>query len=302
MTGPLRLPTGEFFQLGYVSHDLERAIAHYQEHHGIERFAMFDNRAMLEAEGSDAPFMRVALAYLGPVMIELIEPEPGRDSIYAHALRADGGIALHHLGYLVEPAAFAGLEADLVANDVDIPIVRRGSMALLYADTRPMSGLFSEFVQRSDALDAFFADVPCYSGFGASIPGSGPAAQIETARRLLTAVGLSDIATLQDLMAEDATWWSYTQGDRENGVPKASFLEGYKTGMARLFGSPVEFDILGITASADRVAIEANSRATLAKGGHYANKYHFLFQFRNGCITRVREYMDTAYMNAAFTL
>lgn len=305
MTTALQQPTGEFFQLGYVTADLENAMATYREQHGIERFALFDNRAVLKASGSDEPFIRIALAYLGPVMVELIEPEPGRDSIYKHAVRADGGIALHHLGYMVEPEAFAGLESNLVTSGVDVPVVRRGGLALLYADTRPTVGLYSEFVRKSPEVDAFFADVPHYGDRGAGIVASGaqladPDVQVELAKRLLNAVGRFDVDALQEMMTDDATWWSFSQGARENAVAKAPFLDGFEAKMKALFASSIEFTIVGITANGDRVAIEANSAATLVSGKSYANKYHYLFEFRDGRISRVREYMDTAYMRAAF--
>jgi ketosteroid isomerase-like protein len=302
MSASLQLPTGEFFQLGYVTSDLERAMAHYRDHQGVESFCVLDNRAVLPPDGSDGPFIRVALAYLGSVMIELIEPEAGSKSIYTHALRADGGICLHHIGYLVDPSVFVSLEGNLVGNGIAVPVIRRGGMALIYADTRSTLGLFSEFVCKSAMVDSFFAQVPRFDGVGRLARSAACQwnSNVELAKKLLTAVGRSDIATLQELMTEDATWWSLGQGKREEGVDRDIFLDGFDQAMGRLFSSPVEFEIVGITANEERVAIEANSLATLANGGTYANLYHFLLEFRAGRVYRVREYTDTAYMNASF--
>ena len=49
------------------------------------------------------PHLRVALAYRGDVMVELIQPATDVPTVYAHALPADLTTArLHHLGYIVD--------------------------------------------------------------------------------------------------------------------------------------------------------------------------------------------------------
>jgi hypothetical protein len=54
-----------------------------------------------------------------------------------------------------------------------------------------------------------------------------------------------------------------------------------------------------MTAEGDRVAVEAESKARLANGTLYHNRYHFLFVVRDGRIQVVKEYLDTLHvMNA----
>jgi catechol 2,3-dioxygenase-like lactoylglutathione lyase family enzyme len=153
--------TGEFFQLGYVTRDLDRAIALYRDRYGVAEFLRFDTRATAPA-GAPGPFIEVALAYRGPVMIELIRPDPLAPGIYADALRDDGGVNLHHLGYLVEAVRFATLARDFRSCGVAVPVesVSPIGLSLFYADTRADSGLFSEFVLPGVGGDRFFASIP----------------------------------------------------------------------------------------------------------------------------------------------
>jgi len=122
----------------------------------------------------------------------------------------------------------------------------------------------------------------------------------QSALRMLDAVGARDVATMSELMTSDATWWTVGRGPREAATPRADFLASFPTLMADLFAGPVSFTIKGVTAEGARVAVEADSQAVLTNGRTYANLYHFLFLFRDGKIAAVREYNDTAYMNASF--
>jgi hypothetical protein len=153
--------TGDFFQLGYVTRDLERAITLYRARYGVAEFLRFDTRA-LAPPGASGPHIQVALAYRGPVMIELIRPEPDDPGIYRDALRADGGVNLHHLGYLVDESRFETLADEFRAAGIAVPVQSRSPMglSLLYADTRPDNGLFSEFVVLGDGGRRFFDAVP----------------------------------------------------------------------------------------------------------------------------------------------
>lgn len=152
---------GEFFQLGYVTRDLDRALRLYAERYGVPNFLRFDTRDFAPP-AAPGPFMQVALAYKGPVMIELIQPDPSAPGIYADALRPDGGVNLHHLGYLVENERFATLAADFRDRGIAVPVetTSGNGLALLYADTRADNGLFSEFVNPGEGGRLFFDAVP----------------------------------------------------------------------------------------------------------------------------------------------
>jgi ketosteroid isomerase-like protein len=60
-----------------------------------------------------------------------------------------------------------------------------------------------------------------------------------------------------------------------------------------VFPKGIAFDIIEMTAEADRVAVEARSHGDHVSGQHYSNYYHFLFRLRDGKITEMKEFMDT---------
>ena len=57
----------------------------------------------------------------------------------------------------------------------------------------------------------------------------------------------------------------------------------------------VTFDFGAVTAEDDRVAIEAESRGSSGERT-FNNQYHFLFRFRDGKISQVKEYFDTLHV------
>jgi ketosteroid isomerase-like protein len=58
---------------------------------------------------------------------------------------------------------------------------------------------------------------------------------------------------------------------------------------------------IAMTAEGDRVAVEAEAKGTFHTGKAYRNKYHYIFTFRNGKITRIGDYSDSAHvMETAF--
>lgn len=57
-----------------------------------------------------------------------------------------------------------------------------------------------------------------------------------------------------------------------------------------------------IIAQGDSVMIEATSAARLTNGRIYDNRYIFLFHFASDAIREVREYSDSAHVNATFDL
>ncbi len=64
-------------------------------------------------------------------------------------------------------------------------------------------------------------------------------------------------------------------------------------GIFEVFPNGIRFDILHMTAEGERVAVEATSEGEHVSGQTYANEYHFLFEFRDGKLLQLKEYMDT---------
>lgn len=156
------LPTDNFFQLGYVTRDFEHAIEWFGAHQGVPNFLRL-NLAEMAPPGVKAPNMLVALAYRGPVMIEIIRPDPEEPGIYGEALPAGKGVVLHHLGYLVEDAnRWANVPQALAQAGYDIAFRSPADspMQFAYADTRGELGHYVEFVHPGAMGSQLFQSLP----------------------------------------------------------------------------------------------------------------------------------------------
>ena len=59
------------------------------------------------------------------------------------------------------------------------------------------------------------------------------------------------------------------------------------------FPTGITFNITGLTAENERVAVEISGEAIHASGETYNNQYHFLLRIKDGKILELKEYMDT---------
>src|SRR3712207_5768236 len=91
-------------QVAVVVRDLDRAMTRYWTELGVGPWHVYTygphRMPRMTYRGADRPYvMKLALAYVGPTMYELIESVEG-PSIYEEFL-ARQGEGLHHLGYYV---------------------------------------------------------------------------------------------------------------------------------------------------------------------------------------------------------
>lgn len=87
----------EHFQIAYATNDIDRACDLFSARYGVRRFQR------LEGPLRDGGKIRVELAWVGPVMYELLTASGPGSSIYMSRLPRGDGFAIrhHHLGYLV---------------------------------------------------------------------------------------------------------------------------------------------------------------------------------------------------------
>ena len=78
------------------------------------------------------------------------------------------------------------------------------------------------------------------------------------------------------------------------GVFDRDGLTAIAAHMVNLLTAPPQMTIKGVIVEGNRVAIEAEGRATTKTGKPYNNRYHFLFVVRDGLIVEGREYLDSA--------
>lgn len=151
-----RLPAPRFFQLGYATRDLDRAVDLFGERYGVTEFLRVDT-----SQGS-TPGPGLALAWRGDVMIEIFQPLASSEAVYASALDR-GVVALHHLGHLVDSEEILDLiAADYEARGIAVPLrfAHRLGLSAINADTCAEVGHFSEFVVVHDEGRALFDSLP----------------------------------------------------------------------------------------------------------------------------------------------
>ena len=147
-----------FFQFGYVTRDVEAAIAAFCSNFGAVEFMVNDPPAI---DGQPARTRRVALAWIDDVMTEIIEPDPMQKTIYDdHLPAAVGPIRLHHFGYLIDD--HQAMLDRLRGMGYDVPMAgsMAGALDYVYADTRRDLGIWSEFIRLDEGGKALFGAVP----------------------------------------------------------------------------------------------------------------------------------------------
>ena len=98
--------------------------------------------------------------------------------------------------------------------------------------------------------------------------------------------------TYLDFYNDDSIIW--TAGDNSiGGTRTKQEIVDFAQGILCAFPEGIKFNITGITAENERVAVEVSGEAIHTSGKNYNNKYHFLLKIKNGKILELKEYMDT---------
>ncbi len=112
------------------------------------------------------------------------------------------------------------------------------------------------------------------------------------AQAYLEAVQSGDVEAIAGFYASDGVMCT-TGNTLGSGVFDVAQIREAAAGAFAVFPSGMRFTVLGMTGEGERVAVEAESRATHVCGTPYHNQYHFLFRFRDGKIVEFKEYSDT---------
>jgi ketosteroid isomerase-like protein len=119
------------------------------------------------------------------------------------------------------------------------------------------------------------------------------AANKAVAIAFLEAIAAGDGDVCAALIHPEATWWIQGWGD----MAGADFLVSLRETIGR--SSSRAMTITGVTAEADRVAVQARGEFRFPEGV-YANSYHYLFRIADGQIFAGFEYLDTAIASRFF--
>ena len=95
-----------------------------------------------------------------------------------------------------------------------------------------------------------------------------------------------------DFYTDDSIIW--TAGNNAiGGTRTKEEVVSFAQNILAAFPTGIKFNIKGITAEGDRVAVEIDGEAVHASGETYNNQYHFLLIIKDGKILELKEYMDT---------
>lgn len=114
----------------------------------------------------------------------------------------------------------------------------------------------------------------------------------QVVEEFFAALNEGNVDTLLKLYDEEGTCWTSGNTLISGTMTTAQIVQGAGA-VFDVFPQGLRFIIKAMTAEGDRVAVEAESIGEHVSGVTYNNHYHFLFEFRDGRVLRLKEYMDT---------
>jgi hypothetical protein len=161
------VPNAHHSQVAYVTNDLDAASALLEKQYGIPGFYKFDTTGV--AQPGD-PQLRIGLARVGGVEIELIEPQGPGTNLFSEVLPRGGAelaIRFHHVAIRID-GPLENWERHRGAIDTARhPIAYQGALGdmlrYFYSDERSTLGHYVEHVWMSPELLAQLgAAIPAY--------------------------------------------------------------------------------------------------------------------------------------------
>jgi len=157
-------PYPGFFQVAYVTRDIERAQSLFSQTHGAHRFMEMRDIHYETGPGRQA-HCHVALAYVGAIEIELIQPIDGDVQIYRDGLPDEAGpvVRFHHLCRRFDTLAAYQTQLDgYRAAGRALPIVGKaeGIGSYFYCDLRDELGHYLEGIYFDEGAADWLASIP----------------------------------------------------------------------------------------------------------------------------------------------
>ena len=137
-------------QIGFVVHDVDRAMEYYRDTFGIRPWLVsIPERSTCVVRGREIRArLKIALAYSGRIQLELIEVLEG-ETVHTEALR-EHGEGLHHLGFIVNDFT----ERLRACQAAGIEVLQQGGIEEMgfridyaYLDTVATGGVIFELIQ-----------------------------------------------------------------------------------------------------------------------------------------------------------
>jgi hypothetical protein len=154
-----------FAQMAYVTTDIDQAMALFAEQYGIAQFMALRDIS-IETGTDRKAVLDVALANVGSVQIELIQPKGGDDAIYRSPLSSTGfALQFHHVAQMLPSLqALAIQRAEQIRQGHTIVIEGEspGVVSYFYSDHRAALGHYVEHCYYTEQGLAFQKQIPRY--------------------------------------------------------------------------------------------------------------------------------------------
>jgi uncharacterized protein len=116
-------------------------------------------------------------------------------------------------------------------------------------------------------------------------------------RSFFDRLSAGDVAGAFGHVAQQATWFGLSTRKHTDAWEMKKTIEEVFSSLLR---GPIRQELSIMTAEDDRVAVVAEGHSVTVDDVAYDNMYHFLFRLREGQITEVWEFLDTALARAVF--
>lgn len=141
---------GDFYQIGIVVRDLDRAIAQYRSLLGLGPFMQIEtNYRARYRDWTGTIANRNAFAKWGALYLELVEPGIGKGN--AREWLEERGEGVFHLGYAVDDLAQRPQGVDVCFESFGATLAN-GEAAVVHLDTVDQLGYFVELSDRALAI------------------------------------------------------------------------------------------------------------------------------------------------------
>ena len=151
-------------QVAYVTTDYDRALAMFAERYDVSEWLHMPEGDFAISDEESAR-LRIALAYVGDLQLELIQPCGGSDTVYRSPLPDSGfAVRFHHIAQLMETESQLAA-ARSAAEAAGVPIAMHGTsgegmVRYFYTDHREVLGHFIEHIWYAPDIRSFFDQVP----------------------------------------------------------------------------------------------------------------------------------------------
>jgi ketosteroid isomerase-like protein len=118
----------------------------------------------------------------------------------------------------------------------------------------------------------------------------------DLARRFIEAANRNDALAIAAMYAEDGVHSVNGTTPISRSYTKTEMIAA-AGGIFAPFPEGLKFEIVGMIAEGDKVALETRSCGRHVSGAMYRNEYHWIMRFRDGQLVESKEYVDTQLVN-----